>query len=223
MSVPVPNLAAEIEREHQATIGAVQTAIEHAVVCGGLLIEAKAGVGHGDWLAWLESNTTISARQSQRYMRLGRAVIDGKCDATSFLTIDQALAALATPRAEPEHPVLAGARAIAAELDRIRSELDALNERLDAADTANEASAVYIRANELLIYSRALTAKVSTEATRLWGELTRRLGEQFTYQLMAAPEAERGAMIEGRLTELYEATGDLSLEAALALSGVGEA
>jgi hypothetical protein len=96
------DLAQAIDREHQAAIGAARSAVEHAITCGQLLLQAKAEVGHGGWLPWLEANTTVSARQSQRYMRLSRAAADGKCDATSFLTIEGALAAIAAPRDEPE-------------------------------------------------------------------------------------------------------------------------
>jgi hypothetical protein len=53
-------------------------------------------------LPWLEANTSVSARQSQRYMRLATAALEGKCDATSFLTIEGALKALAAPKDDPE-------------------------------------------------------------------------------------------------------------------------
>jgi hypothetical protein len=96
------HLAERIEAEHQAARAAARTAIEHAIECGRLLIEAKAAQPHGQWLPWLEAHTSVSARQSQRYMRLATAAIEGKCDATSFLTIEGALAAITAPRDEPE-------------------------------------------------------------------------------------------------------------------------
>jgi hypothetical protein len=40
--------------------------------CGRLLIEAKAQVGHGGWLPWLEANCTLRPRTAQAYMRLAR-------------------------------------------------------------------------------------------------------------------------------------------------------
>jgi Protein of unknown function (DUF3102) len=96
----LPDLAQAIDREHQAAHQAARTALEHALECGRLLIQAKAAVPHGGWLPWLEANTTVSARQSQRYMRLATAAIEGKYDATSHLTIEGALALLAAPMAE---------------------------------------------------------------------------------------------------------------------------
>jgi hypothetical protein len=98
----LPELAQAIDREHQAAIGAARTALEHAAECGRLLLEAKASVPHGDWLPWLEANTSVSARQSQRYMRLARAALEGKYDAASYLTIEGALKALAAPKDDPE-------------------------------------------------------------------------------------------------------------------------
>jgi hypothetical protein len=102
MNADAPNLAERIEAEHQAATSAARTAIEHAVECGKLLIEAKAQIGHGGWLVWLEAHTSVSARQSQRYMRLASAAIEGKYDATSHLTIEGALAAIAAPKDDPE-------------------------------------------------------------------------------------------------------------------------
>ena len=43
---------------------------EHAAECGRRLIEAKALLPHGEWLPWLEANTEVIPRQSQKYMRL---------------------------------------------------------------------------------------------------------------------------------------------------------
>jgi hypothetical protein len=100
MSNRLPVLAAEIDREHQAAHRAARTAIEHAIECGRLLLEAKALIPHGEWLPWLEANTMVSARQSQRYMRLTSATLAGKCDATSFLTIEGALKALVATKDE---------------------------------------------------------------------------------------------------------------------------
>ena len=95
-----PNLAEQIEAEHQAAIGAARSAIEHAVECGRLLLEAKVALPHGQWLPWLDANTSVSARQSQRYMKLAAAVLEGKCDVASYLTVEGALAALVSPKAD---------------------------------------------------------------------------------------------------------------------------
>ena len=104
-ALALPDLAQAIDREHEAALTAARTAIEHAAECGRLLLQAKPAVPHGEWLQWLEANTSVSARQSQRYMRLATAALEGKYDATSHLTIEGALKAIADQREPRRHPV----------------------------------------------------------------------------------------------------------------------
>ncbi len=95
-------LGRRIEEEHEAARRDARSALEHALACGRLLIEAKAAIGHGEWLGWLREHTTVAPRQSQRYMRLAQHAeeLEGKakCDTGTHLTMRGVLAALATPR-----------------------------------------------------------------------------------------------------------------------------
>jgi phage N-6-adenine-methyltransferase len=70
MNALLPGLVAQIEAEHQAAIGAAQSAIERAIACGQLLIQAKSEVGHGGWQLWVEEHLSFGARQASKYMRL---------------------------------------------------------------------------------------------------------------------------------------------------------
>jgi hypothetical protein len=99
-AVALPDLAQAIEAEHQAAVGAARSAIDHAVACGRLLIQAKAQVPHGEWLPWIEANLTFGPRQAQKYARLADRArdVDQMRLENSHLTIDQALAALADHR-----------------------------------------------------------------------------------------------------------------------------
>jgi Protein of unknown function (DUF3987)/Protein of unknown function (DUF3102) len=65
-ALTLPDLAARIESEHQAAHRAARTAIEHALECGQLLLEAKASVGHGGWLPWIEANLSFGERQARK-------------------------------------------------------------------------------------------------------------------------------------------------------------
>jgi hypothetical protein len=73
-------LAERIREEHSAAevakgaaVVAARKGIEHALVAGDLLIEAKAQIPHGHWLPWLAENCpTVSERMAQHYMRLAR-------------------------------------------------------------------------------------------------------------------------------------------------------
>ena len=111
--IALTGLATRIEAEHQAAYGNARIALEHAAECGRLLIEAKAQASHGEWLPWLNANTTVSARQSQKYMRLANnwEQIEAKCEPDSHLTLTEAVTLLATPKEiesadipEEEHP-----------------------------------------------------------------------------------------------------------------------
>lgn len=64
------SLVERINHEHRACALATGAAVRHAVRCGELLAEAKAGVRHGEWLGWLRENFAGSARTAQKYMRL---------------------------------------------------------------------------------------------------------------------------------------------------------
>jgi Protein of unknown function (DUF3102) len=68
--IPTIDLPAQIEAEHQGALGAARAAIEHAVACGQLLLQAKAEAGHGGWLAWVDAHLSFGERQAQKYMRL---------------------------------------------------------------------------------------------------------------------------------------------------------
>lgn len=58
----------------EATAGAAsKTAGEQAWECGRLLIEAKKGVKHGEWLPWIKKNLTFGERQARNYMSIGEA------------------------------------------------------------------------------------------------------------------------------------------------------
>ena len=86
----LPILIGEIEHEHQAAIGSARSAIEHAVRCGQLLIEAKASIGHGGWLPWVKANLTFGDRQAQKYMRLADHSDQIRTE-SSHLSINEAL------------------------------------------------------------------------------------------------------------------------------------
>jgi Protein of unknown function (DUF3102) len=107
-------IATAVEAEHQAAHRDARSALTHALRCGELLLEAKAAVEHGEWLNWLRANTTVTARQSQRYMRLAhyREAVESQCDTGTHLTLRAALDAIAEPHdadADPEEDVWAWA------------------------------------------------------------------------------------------------------------------
>jgi Protein of unknown function (DUF3102) len=94
--LPEPTLPEQIEAAHQAAIGAARSAIEHAIECGKLLLQAKAAVPHGQWLGWIESHLSFGPRQAQKYCRLAEhadQVLNANAN-SEVASIDDALAAM---------------------------------------------------------------------------------------------------------------------------------
>lgn len=57
-----------INREYDLAERSVRTAVEHAMACGQLLLDAKLKVEHGQWIPWLEKHFHGSVRTAQNYM-----------------------------------------------------------------------------------------------------------------------------------------------------------
>jgi Protein of unknown function (DUF3102) len=79
------DLAHRINAEHEATLAAVKTGLEHAIAAGQLLLEAQAQIPHGQWLPWIRANCATGVRTAQRYMELARHTPDPKCDSLTYL------------------------------------------------------------------------------------------------------------------------------------------
>jgi hypothetical protein len=71
----LPALAASIAAAHRAHHASAVESAASAIEAGGLLIEAKALVAHGEWAAWLLANVGFSERTARRYMQLARSGI----------------------------------------------------------------------------------------------------------------------------------------------------
>lgn len=92
-------LAKRINEAHRLARDHAQSAIEHALRAGALLLEAKAGLPHGRWLPWLRENVSLSERTVQGYLRLAsrQDAIRAKLAADPGLSVRQALGHLSVP------------------------------------------------------------------------------------------------------------------------------
>lgn len=90
------DLAARIKAEHTAVSESLRESVRHGMVAGDLLVEAKAQLGHGQWLPWLREHCTISERTAQLYMRLAknREAIEANTQCVADLTLSEAAALL---------------------------------------------------------------------------------------------------------------------------------
>jgi hypothetical protein len=87
-------LAQRINEEHRAAFKAMVDTLNHAVVAGDLLLEAKKLVKYGEWGAWLEENFDGSERTARDYMRLARRrgeIEEAKRQSSAVLSISGAL------------------------------------------------------------------------------------------------------------------------------------
>jgi hypothetical protein len=130
----LPVIAATINGHLDAAEAATRRGLEHAIAAGALLLEAKELVGHGDWLAWLEANCRVGARQAQTFMRLARnhhkfEALKTRSD--SYLTIAAAEALVGRPRPERAHGLsgqfdLLGGPEVVAERTSVRAGQESL-------------------------------------------------------------------------------------------------
>jgi phage N-6-adenine-methyltransferase len=65
-----PECAAVANREHSLARQSGEAMIEHAILAGTALAEAKGQLVHGEWLPWLASNFDGSEDTAENYMRV---------------------------------------------------------------------------------------------------------------------------------------------------------
>jgi Protein of unknown function (DUF3102) len=92
----LPELAARIKAEHEATAISLRRGVQHGMAAGDLLIEAKALLKHGQWLPWLRDHCAMSERSAQLYMRLAknRTEIEANTKQVADLTMNETAALL---------------------------------------------------------------------------------------------------------------------------------
>jgi hypothetical protein len=66
------SLAIEINTAHAAACHAAHEAVGHARHCGELLVQAKAALRHGHFLAWIAANCQVGQRQARNYIVLAK-------------------------------------------------------------------------------------------------------------------------------------------------------
>jgi len=127
ITTALPELAARINHEHEQVWQSMTQGLAHALEAGRLLIEAKGALPHGEWLPWIEANTTVSERTAQAYMRLSREwpkLDDAKAQRVADLPFRQVMRLLADPgesvesKAEPSPADGAGDDALKAWSDK---------------------------------------------------------------------------------------------------------
>lgn len=65
--------AKQINEQHRLAIQSAENAIEHAILCGQMLVEKKASLAHGELQPWIEKNCEFAYSTAARYMKAAQS------------------------------------------------------------------------------------------------------------------------------------------------------
>lgn len=71
------DLVAEINEQHKLAHASAETAVEHALRCGGLLLDVKRKLTHGQFQSWVEANCEFAWSTAKRYCLASRQKATG--------------------------------------------------------------------------------------------------------------------------------------------------
>jgi hypothetical protein len=66
--LPAPT-AKDINEAHRLARSSAETAVQHAIRCGQMLMKLKDSLPHGEFQPWIERHCDFSDRQARRYMQ----------------------------------------------------------------------------------------------------------------------------------------------------------
>lgn len=62
--------AKQINEQHRLAVGSAETAIEHAIMCGQMLVDKKVSLAHGEFQEWIAKNCEFAYSTGARYMKV---------------------------------------------------------------------------------------------------------------------------------------------------------
>jgi hypothetical protein len=106
MTAGAERLVQELNREHALAQAAKDSAVEHAIRCGQLLLEQKARLEHGDFQPWIEAHCRFAYSTAARYMTAARRISQGVeiSSLSSLFPSRRTRKALPAPESSSEQP-----------------------------------------------------------------------------------------------------------------------
>lgn len=78
-----------INKEHRLARESAETAVDHAIRCGQLLVEKKKSVPHGEWIPWIEEHCDFSHNRASRYMKAANIALAQHLDGAEKLALSR--------------------------------------------------------------------------------------------------------------------------------------
>ena len=96
--------ATEINEAHRLARSSAETAVEHAIRCGQLLLEKKAAMRHGEWIPWIEANCEFDRFSAAKYMKAANVASTAHLDSDSRLALSREIWGNNCRRQKPDIP-----------------------------------------------------------------------------------------------------------------------
>ena len=192
-----------LEQITESAIIHVQGAGQNLLQLGQDMLDAKALLGHGQWMPWLKQ-IGQSARTAENLMRLAREIEPGTTMAQ--LPYTKALAMLALPANERESFAAANEDKSAAEIKRLIAERDQLKRERDSMSDAYEKARK--TADELRVHPTVQKVIEVPDDYQALKAISARYEQDLDTALKAVEESERKAeQAEARARQLEMKAG----------------
>lgn len=195
-----------LEQITESAILHVQGAGQNLLQLGQDMLDAKAILGHGQWMPWLKQ-IGQSARTAENLMRLAREIQPGT--AMAQLPYTKALAMLALPADEREDFAAENDDKSTREIQRLIAERDQMKRERDACATASEKANARAAKAEKDLYDeqqkppKEIKVEVMPDDYQALKAISARYEQDLDTALKAVEESERKAeQAEARARQL---------------------
>ena len=223
-------LAQGINRGTQEAHDLAESATQKALRVGWMLTEAKGRLGHGEWLPWLEANTTHTRKTSAKYMKAASNVTAGYI--SNPTSLEEAVRApkpnvtggyISSPK-----PVPSQIDADSQEVARLQAEVESLKRQLAERAEPPEMTAAELMAKLKAMVPKSVAASLKggsiyniqlavldqgrAKVEKMLDQFTARQGKDAAKVLIAMLEYQAGVFAKVAKTEMPEYLKALEVE-----------